>query len=272
MTKEEDTKLRIFNTVHMNEYPKKKYFKIEKNKISPLKEDKSKAIFKTKKEHNLLKRKTLRDLETEKLIKTNKFFTTTVDETTASLQSDNSFFVQNIIPKKLKIIKENKKESNYMNYYFSKSIENGLLNEKINFLQNLFEEENNENNSNNNINIDINNYKIKLMLVYFYSIKNLCKFINNNFFNMPLNENIIIDEFLHQIYQNLQILNRKLNDFKIFQNMKDNIKINKDDFKDITLLKQNLFLMKIALNNSMSQNLINIYVNIEDFCKQYFNC
>ena len=82
----------------------------------------------------------------------------------------------------------------------------------------------------------------------------------------------MICEFLHQIYQNLQILNRKLNDFKIFQNMKDNIKINKDDFKDITLLKQNLFLMKIALNNSMSQNLINIYVNIEDFCKQYFNC
>lgn len=270
MEREEETKVRLFNTIHMNDTPKKKYFRIEKNKNSSLKENKAKRIFKTKKEYNLLKRKTLRDLENEKSIKNNKFITTTVDETTASVQSDTSFLVQNIIPKKLKIIKENKKEVNNMNYYFQKANDNILFYKRDNFLFNFLENKNNENAANNNINNDtnINNYKIKLMLVYFYSIKNLCKYINNNFFNMPVNDNKIIDEFLHQVYQDLQILNRKINEFKNFQKMNDNnIKVNKEEFKDIYSLKENLLLMKRALNNSMSKNLVNIYVNIDDFCR-----
>jgi hypothetical protein len=271
MEREEETKVRLFNTIHMNDTPKKKYFRIEKNKSSSLKENKAKRIFKTKKEYNLLKRKTLRDLEKDKSIKNNKFITTTIDETTASLQSDTSFLVQNIIPKKLKIIKEKKKEVNNLNYYFQKANDNILFYKRDNFLINFLENKNNENAANNIINNDknINNYKIKLMLVYFYSIKNLCKYINNNFFNMPANENKIIDEFLHQIYQDLQILNRKINEFKNFQKMNDNIKVNKEEFKDIYSLKENLLLMKIALNNSMSKNLINIYVNIDDFCRLF---
>ena len=269
MEREEETKVRLFNTIHMNDTPKKKYFRIEKNKSSSLRENKAKRLFKTKKEYNFLKRKTLRDSENEKSIKNNKFITTTIDETTASVQSDTSFLVQNIIPKKLKIIKENKKEMNNMNYHFQKANDNFLFYD--NFLYNFLGNQNNENATNNiiNNNNNINNYKKKLMLVYFYSIKNLCKYINNNFFIMPANDNKIIDEFLHQVYQDLQILNRKINEFKKFQKMNDNIKLNKEEFKDIYSLKENLLLMKKVLNNSMSKNLLNIYVNIDDFCRLF---
>jgi hypothetical protein len=107
------------------------------------------------------------------------------------------------------------------------------------------------------------------MVVYFYSIKNLCKYINNNFFNTSLPEQKTIDDFIYQIYQSLQILNRKINEFKLFQNLKDDIQVNKDDFYDISSLKENLLLMKNSLNNSMSQNLINIYTNIDNFCRIY---
>ena len=57
-----------------------------------------------------MKKKTKRNEQTQKNGKINKFITITIDETTASVQSDNSFLVQNVIPKKLKV-KENKKES-----------------------------------------------------------------------------------------------------------------------------------------------------------------
>lgn len=249
MDKEEDIKQKIFNTVHIYKKDKRKYFRIEKSKLPYSKENKSKqAIFKTKKEYsNLLNKKRIRELENAKSNKNNKFITVTVDDTTASVQSDNSFLIQNIIPKKI-LIKENKKEQNY--YIFPKS---------------------NENNENFSNNINIDNYKIKLMSVYFYSIKNLCKFINKNLFNLSINESIIKDdEFIYQIYQDLQILNRKINDYKIrFQTGKDNFKINTEDFNDISSLKQNLLLMKNTLNNTMSQNLINIYLNLDTFCKLY---
>ena len=249
----------------MNQNTKKKYFRIEKNRISDLKENKGKAIFKTKKENNLLNRKTLRDLENQKSAKNNKFITTTVDDTTASVQSENSFLVQNIIPKKIYPFKDNKKEINNFNY-FSKPFENIRFNQRDNFLHNLFLTENNENNSDN---IDINNYKIKLMLVYFYSIKNLCKYINKHLFNIPVNESKKVDELVYQIYQDLRILNRKINDFRHFQNMKNNLTINKEEFSEISLLKDKLLLMKTILNQSISQNLDNIYLNIENFCKVY---
>ena len=92
---------------------------------------------------------------------------------------------------------------------------------------------------------------------------------DNNFFNTSLSEQKTIDEFIYQIYQSLQILDRKIKDFKNFQNMKDDIRVNKDDFYDISSLKENLLFMKNALNNSMSQNLINIYSDIDNFCQLY---
>ena len=54
-----------------------------------------------------------------------------------------------------------------------------------------------------------------------------------------------------------------------FKKFKDDVHVNKEDFNDISSLKENLLLMKNALNNSMSQNLINIYINIDNFCKLY---
>ena len=265
MDKEEDIKSKIFNTIHVKENTKKKYFRIEKDKIPTIKEKKCKAIFKTKKEFNILKRKTKRDEENQKSIKYNKFITTTIDDTTDSIQSDNSFLVQKIIPKKL-IIKENKKDLNIM-AYFSNIKENILYRNRNNLIHNLYETENNENSNSNNIIIDnINN---KLMHVYFYSIIKLCKYINKNLFNIPVNESIKVDELVYQIYQDLQILNRKINDFRHFQKMKNNLKINKEEFSDITLLKDKLLLIKTILNKSISQNLNNIYLNIENFCKVY---
>ena len=281
MDNEEVKKGTVTNNNQLNKKVKKKYFRVEKNRFnaSTLREKESKKIFKTQKEYHLSKRKALRELRRLKFHKNKKFITTTKES--AHIHSDkesNSFIVQKIIPKKLKIIKDNKKISKNINY-FSKSNDNVLFNQNNNFLQSLFNFEknnynieNNNNNNDNNIKIDeknLNCYKIKLMLVYFYSIKNLCKYINNNFFNTSLTEQKAIDEFIYQIYQSLQILDRKINQFNIFQNLKDDIRVNKDDFYDISSLKENLLFMKKVLNNSMSQNLINIYADIDNFCQIY---
>ena len=325
---EVEKKEQIFNSTNTNKKDKKKYFRVEKSRMSgALKEKESKKIFKTQKEYHL-KRKVLRELRRLKFHKVKKFITITKvlekdkekekdknknkeniintennfnnNKFNISEKENNSFFVQRIIPKKIKIIKENKKESDRLNHlnlnlnYFSKQINNNsnLFNEKNknNFLQFLFNSDKNNFNPNNN-NADKDNniikyYKIKLMLVYFYSIKNLCRYINNNFFNnsssflssitsslsLPLSEQQktkTIDDFIYQIYQSLRILDKKINDFNIFQHLKDDIKVNKDDFYDISSLKENLLFMKNVLNNSMSQNLINIYSDIENFCKKF---
>ena len=107
------------------------------------------------------------------------------------------------------------------------------------------------------------------MFVYFSSIKNLCKYINNNFFKTSLKEQQEIDDLVNQIYQSLQILDRKINEFKPYLYLKDSIIIKKEDFYDISSLKENLLLMKKLLNDSMSQNLINIYIDIDNFCRLY---
>ena len=64
----------------------------------------------------------------------------------------------------------------------------------------------------------------------------------------------------------MHILDRKINQFMHFQKL---IRLNKEDFGDISSLKENLLLMKNTLNNSMSQELINIYINVDNFCKLY---
>ena len=305
MVEEEDSKLKIFNTIHMNhskETPKKKYFRIEKDKPYSLIESKSKAIFRTKKDYNFLRRKTLRDIENQKLNKinnfnnnfnnsnnnNNKFITTTVDDTTISAQSDNSFLVLNIIPRKLIVTKENKNGKKDLNEYSK---------EKHILLRALFRQENNENfpenNKNLNLNLDeksdgnnergngsgdraefiknIEKYKLKFMIVYFYSIKNLCKYINNNLFNTADKENKDIENYLYDAYQDLRILNNKINEFKIFQNMKDSLrlKLKEEEFNDIITLKQNMQYMKNLLKKTISEKLNNIYINIENFCNLF---
>jgi hypothetical protein len=283
MVDEEEQKLKIFNTVHMNhsnDTPKKKYFRIEKNKPYSSKESHSKAIFRTKKDYNFLRRKTLREMEIQKQNKnSNKFITTTVDDTTISAQSENSFLVKNIIPRKLIITQENKKEK----YNF-----NEFNKEKYSLLRSFFRPENNENLPENNknsiqkfgigdffsINGNLEKFRIKLMIVHFYSIKNMCKYINKNFFDLAEKENILVDAFINQVYQTFRILNMKINEFKVFYYLKEifKSKIKQEDFNEINALKQNMQFMKNVLNKKMSENLINIYINIENFCKVFSPC
>ena len=268
MENDEEKKSKIFSSIRINKKDKKRYFRVEKNRFnaSTLREKESKKIFKTQKEYHFSKRKAFRELKRLKFHKSKKFITTTKDNSNnIHDKENNSFLVKKIIPKKLKIIKESKNDLKQLKY-FSQN-ENILFDKKNNFLQYLFEPEKNIDIKNDDKNLNI--YKIKLMIVYFYSIKNLCKYINNNFFNTSLPEQKTIDDFIYQIYQSLQILNRKINEFKLFQNLKDDIQVNKDDFYDISSLKENLLLMKNSLNNSMSQNLINIYTNIDNFCRIY---
>ena len=283
MVDEEEQKLKIFNTVHMNhsnDTPKKKYFRIEKNKPYSSKESHSKAIFRTKKDYNFLRRKTLREMEIQKQNKnSNKFITTTVDDTTISAQSENSFLVKNIIPRKLIITQENKKEK----YNF-----NEFNKEKYSLLRSFFRPENNENLPENNknsiqkfgigdffsINGNLEKFRIKLMIVHFYSIKNMCKYINKNFFDLAEKENMLVDAFINQVYQTFRILNMKINEFKVFYYLKEifKSKIKQEDFNEINALKQNMQFMKNVLNKKMSENLINIYINIENFCKVFSPC
>ena len=283
MVDEEEQKLKIFNTVHMNhsnDTPKKKYFLIEKNKPYSSKESHSKAIFRTKKDYNFLRRKTLREMEIQKQNKNNnKFITTTVDDTTISAQSENSFLVKNIIPRKLIITQENKKEK----YNF-----NEFNKEKYSLLRSFFRPENNENLPENNknsiqkfgigdffsINGNLEKFRIKLMIVHFYSIKNMCKYINKNFFDLAEKENMLVDAFINQVYQTFRILNMKINEFKVFYYLKEifKSKIKQEDFNEINALKQNMQFMKNVLNKKMSENLINIYINIENFCKVFSPC
>ena len=275
MVEEEEHKLKIFNTVHMNHRdgtPKKKYFRIEKSKMHLSSESHSKAIFRTKKDYNFLNRKTLREIEDQKQNKNNinnnnKFITTTFDDTTISAQSENnSFLVKNIIPRKLVLTLENKKEKNNFS---------DLNKQKYSLLQILFRPENNEKIGKFPFyNEDSEKFRLKLMIVYFYSIKNLCKYINKNFFDFAEKENIIVDTFVGQIYQTFRILNMKINEFKIFYFMKDifKAKIKQKDFEDILALKQNFQFMKNVLNKTMSENLNYIYINIENFCKFFSPC
>ena len=275
MVEEEEHKLKIFNTVHMNHRdgtPKKKYFRIEKSKMHLSSESHSKAIFRTKKDYNFLNRKTLREIEDQKQNKNNinnnnKFITTTFDDTTISAQSENnSFLVKNIIPRKLVLTMENKKEKNNFS---------DLNKQKYSLLQILFRPENNEKIGKFPFtNEEAEKFRLKLMIVYFYSIKNLCKYINKNFFDFAEKENIIVDTFVGQIYQTFRILNMKINEFKIFYFMKDifKAKIKQKDFEDILALKHNFQFMKNVLNKTMSENLNYIYINIENFCKFFSPC
>ena len=271
MDLEEEKKMKIFNSTTPNITTKKRYFRVEKKRFNPddTKEKDSKKIFKTKKEYHMQKKKASREFRRIKFHKNNKFVTTMKDNLhiNSGDNDNNSFVVKKIFPKKLKVIKEQKKESKHFDYFSNQKDkmlfnDNSILfkNQNLNFNLNNISKENEK---------QLNNIKIKLMPVYFYSIKNLCKYINNNFFNTSLNEQKVIDELIYQIYQSLQILDRKINEFKIFQNIKDDIRVKSEDFYDISSLKENLLLMKNVLNNSMSQNLINIYIDIDNFCKLF---
>ena len=265
---EEEQKPKMIDNITQNINEKKRYFRVEKTKYNPLenKEKESKKIFKTQKDYQFSKGKIFREFKRINPKKVNNKFITSMNKDSED-KENNSFIVKKIFPKKLKVIKEKKIKSKQFDDFW-KSQNNILIDNK-----NIFSDEQKINFCFNNISNEekekINNYKIKLMFVYFCSIKNLCKYINTNLFNSSVTEQKAIDELILQIYQSLQILDRKINEFMNFKNLKDNVKVNKEDFNDISSLKDNLLLMKNALNNSMSQNLINIYSDIDNFCKIY---
>ena len=123
------------------------------------------------------------------------------------------------------------------------------------------------NNIMNEINIiDENVYKTKLNLVYFESIKNLCNHLNKNFNQLIQNENISnINEYLTEMYQNLQLLNRKI---ELITN-KQIFNINKEDYEILNILLNHLLYMNKILNNTLSKNILHIYSNLNNFCR---NC
>ena len=254
---EESKNEKSFNNENIKKKEKKKYFRFEKTKIKKNEEEKdSKKIFRTKKDYHLSRIKAKRELKKLKLLNS-KFISKTKNISNQKFNSTNkeknSFIVKKVLPKKLKLIKVPKKEIKQINN--SSNLKNNII---LNIDNNSKIDEKN-----------IDNYKIKLMFVYFSSIRNLCKYINQNLFSTTLTEQNEIDEFINQIYQSLQILDRKINEFRPYIQLKNNVNVNKEDFYDISSLKENLLLMKNTLNNSMSQNLINIYIDIDNFCKIY---
>ena len=248
---------KLFNNENIKKKEKKKYFRFEKTKIKKNEDEKdSKKIFRTKKDYHLSRIKAKRELKKLKLLNS-KFISKTKNISNQKFNSPNkdknSFIVKKVLPKKLKLIKVPKKEIKSINN--SSDLKNNII---LNIDNNSKIDEKN-----------IDNYKIKLMFVYFSSIRNLCKYINQNLFSTTLTEQNEIDEFINQIYRSLQILDRKINEFRPYIQLKNNVNVNKEDFYDISSLKENLLLMKNTLNNSMSQNLINIYIDIDNFCKIY---
>ena len=254
---EESKNEKLFNNENIKKKEKKKYFRFEKTKIKKNEDEKdSKKIFRTKKDYHLSRIKAKRELKKLKLLNS-KFISKTKNISNQKFNSTNkdknSFIVKKVLPKKLKLIKVPKKEIKQINN--SSNLKNNII---LNIDNNSKIDEKN-----------VDNYKIKLMFVYFSSIRNLCKYINQNLFSTTLTEQNEIDEFINQIYQSLQILDRKINEFRPYIQLKNNVNVNKEDFYDISSLKENLLLMKNTLNNSMSQNLINIYIDIDNFCKIY---
>jgi hypothetical protein len=122
---------------------------------------------------------------------------------------------------------------------------------------------NNDINTFKDNNLDENIYKKKLNLVHFESIKKLCNHLNHSFNQLIHKEKIVnINEYLTQMYQNLQILNKKI---ELITN-KQSFHINKEDFEMLNILLNHLIYMNKILNNNISKNITDIYSNLNKFC------
>ncbi len=111
--------------------------------------------------------------------------------------------------------------------------------------------------------IDEKIFKKKLNLVHFESVKKLCDHLNQNFTQLTQDKNNIvnINEYLTQMYQNLQLLNRKI---ELITN-KQTFIINKEDYDILNLLLNHLLYMNTILNDNTSKNIVNIYSNFKNF-------
>lgn len=111
--------------------------------------------------------------------------------------------------------------------------------------------------------IDEKIFNKKLNLVHFESVKKLCDHLNQNFTQLTQDKNNIvnINEYLTQMYQNLQLLNRKI---ELITN-KQTFIINKEDYDILNLLLNHLLYMNTILNDNTSKNIVNIYSNFKNF-------
>ena len=252
----------IFRSVQVPIQNREKYFKVERN-------DPNKQI-----------KNSLNNISQTQFI--NNSNTSVLNNNISSIDKDN--------PNQIFIThKESSLLSNNNNSQLKKSTMNQINNASI-FV--TTHKDINNNNVNKNININNNqilyksdkkklskinqekfdeiSYKKKLNMVYFESIKKLCEHLNKNFIVLVNNNEKIVNlnEFLEDMYQNLQILNSKIEQINKLQNV---FAITKEDLDILIELKNHLINMNNALNNKMSPNIFNVYINLDNFCTSCIN-
>jgi hypothetical protein len=238
MDNREKKQMTIFKSVQITKDTKEKYFKVQREDISINNKNNVSTNYNNgtnSKNNNLLTK------NNDNQEQTNHIFITHKDSQISTNTSQSS------------------KKGNYQNN------NNGIFITTMNKSCNINKKSlvNNNNIIKDNKYMDESLYKTKLNLVYFESIKKLCKHLNQNFNQLTHKEKIAnINEYLTQMYQNLQILNKKI---ELITN-KQSFHINKEDYEILNILLNHLIYMNKILNNNISKNIADIYSNLNNFC------
>ena len=222
MDNKEKKQLNLFKSVQISKENKEKYFKVQR------------SDFKSNSINNAFNKNSVNNQD-----QSNHLFITHKDNINSNISSKKGINQNNNINGKFVTTNDETKYN-----------KNSLINNNgINIINELHI-------------IDENVYNSKLNLVYFESVKKLCNHLNQNFNQLTQDDEIVdINEYLTQMYQNLQILNRKL---ELITN-KQTFNINKEDYEILNILLNHLFYMNKILNNNISKNILNIYFNLKNF-------
>ena len=240
MDNKEKKQMTIFKSVQITKDTKEKYFKVQREDISINNKNNVSVNYNNgtnSKNNNLLTK------NNDNQEQTNHIFITHKDSQISTNTSHSS------------------KKGNYQNN------NNGIFITTMNKSCSINKKSLGNNNNNNIIKdnkyMDESLYKTKLNLVYFESIKKLCNHLNQNFNQLTHKDKISnINEYLTQMYQNLQILNKKI---ELIPN-KQSFHINKEDYEILNILLNHLIYMNKILNNNISKNIADIYSNLNNFC------
>ena len=239
MDNKEKKQMTIFKSVQITKDIKEKYFKVQREDISINNKNNVSTNYNNgtnSKNNNLLTK------NNDNQEQTNHIFITHKDSQISTNTSHSS------------------KKGNYQNN------NNGIFITTMNKSCNINKKSLANNNNNiikDNKYMDESLYKTKLNLVYFESIKKLCNHLNQNFNQLTHKDKISnINEYLTQMYQNLQILNKKI---ELIPN-KQSFHINKEDYEALNILLNHLIYMNKILNNKISKNIVDIYSNLNNFC------
>jgi hypothetical protein len=238
MDNKEKKQMTIFKSVQITKDTKEKYFKVQREDISINNKNNVSVNYNNgtnSKNNNLLTK------NNDNQEQTNHIFITHKDSQISTNTSHSS------------------KKGNYQNNI------NGIFITTMNKSCNINKKSlvNNNNIIKDNKYMDESLYKTKLNLVYFESIKKLCNHLNQNFNQLTHKDKISnINEYLTQMYQNLQILNKKI---ELITN-KQSFRINKEDYEILNILLNHLIYMNKILNNKISKNIVDIYSNLNNFC------